>query len=56
LDFKISPNEFFHNQKELIHDNILSYMGILLERESEGKVLSKEEIENHYQRYLKIEQ
>jgi len=55
LDFKISPNEFFPNQKELTHENILSYMGILLDRESEGKALSKEAVEKHYQRFLKSE-
>jgi len=27
----------------------------LLERESEGKVLSKEEVERHYERFLKSE-
>lgn len=55
LDFNIAPNDFFPNQKELTHDNILSYMNILLEKENEGRVISKDEIEKHYQRYLKTE-
>lgn len=56
LDFNIAPNEFFPKQIELTHDNILSYMQTILERESEGKLLSKQEVEKHYQRYLKAEQ
>ena len=55
LDFNIAPKDFFPNQKELTHDNILSYMNILLERESEGRIIPKEEVEKHYQRYLKSE-
>ena len=55
LDFKIAPKDLFPNQKELTHYNILSYMNILLERESEGRIIPKEEIEKHYQRYLKSE-
>ena len=53
LDFKIAPNDFFLNQNELTHANILNYMGILLERESEGLVMHKDEIEKHHQRFLK---
>jgi len=53
LDFKIAPEDFFPNQNKLSHENILSYMGVLLERESEGRVLVKEEIEKHYQNFLK---
>jgi len=56
LDFKIAPNEFFPNQKELTHENILSYMVTLLDRESEGTVLTKEEVEKHYQRFVRSEQ
>ena len=55
LDFKIAPEDFFPNQKKLTHGNILSYMYTLLEIESEGRVTPKEEIEKHYQRYLKSE-
>ncbi|QBG34861.1 hypothetical protein [Litorilituus sediminis] len=55
LDFKIAPNDLFPNQKELTHDNILSYMSTLQERESEGKIILKEEVEKYYQRYLKSE-
>jgi hypothetical protein len=55
LDFKISPDDFFPNQKALSHSNILSYMETLLIRESEGKLLSREDVEKLHQRYLKIE-
>lgn len=55
LDFKIAPNEFFPNQEKLTHENILSYMFILLDRESEGKVLSKDEVEKDCKRFLKSE-
>ncbi len=55
LDFKIPPDDYFPNQRELSHANILTYMETILERESEGRVILKEEVEEHYQRFLKSE-
>jgi hypothetical protein len=56
LDFSIAPEDFFPNQRELTHENILNYMGTLLERKSEGRVIPKSELDLHYQRFLKSEQ
>ena len=53
LDYKIAPDDFFPNQQQLSHSNILAYMEILLSRESEGKLLTRADVEDSYQRYLK---
>ena len=56
LDFKIAPDDFFPNQKALSNSNILFYMETLLIRESEGKLLTRDDVEKLHQRYLKVEQ
>ncbi len=56
LDFKIAPDDFFPNQKALSHSNILFYMETLLTRESEAKLLTREDVEKLHRRYLKVEQ
>ncbi|MGK2232609.1 MAG: hypothetical protein ACI92O_001796 [Colwellia sp.] len=53
LDYKIAPNELFPKQRKLTLDNILFYMQTILERESEAKLLTKQEVEKHYKNYLK---
>jgi hypothetical protein len=56
LDFKIAPDDFFPNQKALSHSNILSYMETILTRESEGKLLTREDVEKLHKMYLKVGQ
>lgn len=50
---KTAPNELFPKQIKLTHDNIFFYMQTILERESEAKLLTKQEVEKHYKNYLK---
>jgi len=45
LDFKIAPSTLFPECQKLSHEHLLSYMQILSERESEGKIISREEVD-----------
>ncbi|WP_064608934.1 hypothetical protein [Photobacterium sp. J15] len=54
LDFNLSPEEIFPARNQLSKSEILEFMQLCLENESNAKLYTKKEMDVQYQRFLKL--